>query len=202
MTSGTTSRALLALVLATALTACGSGDGADDPTLSQPSTTPTTSAPRSPVPTAAPSAAACEQRPGTAPAPEGASTDLTTKPTVAPSSEAPPCGLVLRDIAVGDGAEAVRGAQTALKYVGAFYETGEEFDSSWSRGADETLPVQVGAGRVIPGFDMGILGMKVGGRRHVTIPSDLGYGPRGQGPIPPDATLVFVIDLVEATPAG
>jgi peptidylprolyl isomerase len=86
----------------------------------------------------------------------------------------------------------------AVKYVGAFYESGEEFDSSWSRGADETLPVTVGAGRVIDGFDQGIEGMQVGGRRMVTIPSELGYGPNGQGPIPGDATLVFVIDLVQA----
>jgi FKBP-type peptidyl-prolyl cis-trans isomerase len=85
-----------------------------------------------------------------------------------------------------------------VKYVGAFYGTGEEFDSSWSRGEDETLPVTVGAGQVIPGFEQAIAGMQVGGRRMVTIPSDLGYGPTGQGPIPGDATLVFVLDLVEA----
>ena len=73
-------------------------------------------------------------------------------------------------------------------------------DEAWfsSRGADETLPVTVGAGQVIPGFEQAIEGMQVGGRRMVTIPSDLGYGPTGQGPIPGDATLVFVLDLVEA----
>ncbi len=87
-----------------------------------------------------------------------------------------------------------------MKYVGAFYESGEEFDSSWSRSADETITVPLGAGRVIPGFEQGIEGMKVGGRRMVTIPSDLGYGAQGQGPIPGDATLVFVMDLVEVTP--
>ena len=198
------SRALVALALATSLVACGGEDGADDPTLSQPSASASTSTPRSPsaapVPTTSPKA--CEQRPGTAQPPAGAITDLKTKPTVQADDAAPPCGLVLSDIVVGTGAEAVRGSTAALKYVGAFYETGEEFDSSWSRGVDETLPVQVGAGRVIPGFDMGILGMKVGGRRQVTIPSDLGYGPRGQGPIPGGATLVFVIDLVEVAPAG
>ena len=106
---------------------------------------------------------------------------------------------------MGTGAEAVPGSAAEVKYVGAFFGTGEEFDSSWSRGADETLPVTVGGGRVIQGFDQGIQGMHVGGRRMVVIPSDLGYGPNGQGPIPGGATLVFVIDLVSvssAAPAG
>ncbi|MGY1839908.1 MULTISPECIES: FKBP-type peptidyl-prolyl cis-trans isomerase [unclassified Modestobacter] len=125
------------------------------------------------------------------------STDLGQKPEV-PASEGPaPDELVVEDVVVGDGAEAVEGTTAEVKYVGAFYETGEEFDSSWSRGEDETLPVPLGQGRVIPGFEQGIEGMQVGGRRVVTIPSDLGYGPSGQGPIPGDATLVFVIDLVE-----
>ena len=101
------------------------------------------------------------------------------------------------DVVVGTGAEAVDGSTAAVKYVGAFYETGEEFDSSWSRGTDETLPVTLGEGRVIPGFEQAVYGMKVGGRRMVTIPSDLGYGEQGTGPIPGGATLVFVLDLVE-----
>ncbi len=147
--------------------------------------------------TAAPTSQACESRAETADAPEEVSTDLTEKPEVPTTDAAPPCGLQLSDVVVGDGAEAVEGTSVAVKYVGAFYGTGEEFDSSWSRGADETLPVVVGAGQVIPGFEQAIAGMQVGGRRMVTIPSDLGYGPAGQGPIPGDATLVFVLDLVE-----
>jgi FKBP-type peptidyl-prolyl cis-trans isomerase len=99
--------------------------------------------------------------------------------------------------AVGVGAEAVDGSAVAVKYVGAFYETGEEFDSSWSRGAEETLPVTLGAGQVIPGFEQGITGMREGGRRMVTIPSDLAYGDQGRGAIPGGATLVFVLDLVQ-----
>ncbi len=146
---------------------------------------------------AAPTSQACETRADTADAPDEVSTDLSEKPEVPATEAAPPCGLVISDVVVGDGAEAVDGTTVALKYVGAFYETGEEFDSSWSRGADETLPVRVGAGQVIPGFEQAISGMQVGGRRMVTIPSDLGYGPTGQGPIPGDATLVFVLDLVE-----
>jgi FKBP-type peptidyl-prolyl cis-trans isomerase len=139
----------------------------------------------------------CEDRPETADAPEDVSTDLAEKPEVPATDAAPPCGLQVSDVVVGDGAEAVEGTTVAVKYVGAFYGTGEEFDSSWSRGEDETLPVTVGAGQVIPGFEQAIAGMQVGGRRMVTIPSDLGYGPTGQGPIPGDATLVFVLDLVE-----
>ncbi|TFV48537.1 FKBP-type peptidyl-prolyl cis-trans isomerase [Blastococcus sp. TF02A_35] len=113
------------------------------------------------------------------------------------SDEQPPTELGIEDVVVGDGEEAVTGSTVEVKYVGAFYETGEEFDSSWSRGEEETLPVQLGSGMVIEGFDQGITGMKEGGRRAVTIPSELGYGPNGQGPIPGDATLVFVIDLVD-----
>ena len=177
MTRRTTAR-LLALPAAVllSLTACGD-DGGD---------------------AAGATAQACEDRPATADAPDDVSTDLAEKPEVPATDEAPPCGLQISDVVVGDGAEAVDGTTVAVKYVGAFYETGEEFDSSWSRGADETLPVTVGAGQVIPGFEQAIDGMQVGGRRMVTIPSDLGYGPAGQGPIPGDATLVFVLDLVEA----
>jgi FKBP-type peptidyl-prolyl cis-trans isomerase len=169
--------AVIAVVLS--LTACGD-DGADGSA-------------------AEPTAQSCETRAETADAPEEISTDLAEKPEVPASDAPPPCDLVISDVVVGDGAEAVEGTTVALKYVGAFYETGEEFDSSWSRGADETLPVVVGAGQVIPGFEQAITGMQVGGRRMVTIPSDLGYGASGQGPIPGDATLVFVLDLVEVT---
>jgi FKBP-type peptidyl-prolyl cis-trans isomerase len=124
----------------------------------------------------------------------------TVAATAAPPSDGPPpCDLVISDVVVGTGPAAVAGATAAVKYVGAFYETGEEFDSSWSRGADETLPVTLGEGRVIPGFEQAITGMAVGGRRMVTIPSDLAYGPQGQGPIPGGATLVFVLDLVSVS---
>ncbi|MDP9358454.1 MAG: FKBP-type peptidyl-prolyl cis-trans isomerase [Chloroflexota bacterium] len=116
-----------------------------------------------------------------------------------PSDAPPPCGLLISDIVVGTGPEAIAGRTVAVRYVGAFYESGEEFDSSWSRGPDESLPVILGAGQVIPGFEQAITGMNVGGRRLVTIPSDLAYGPQGQGPIPGGATLTFVLDLVEVS---
>ncbi|WP_448614439.1 FKBP-type peptidyl-prolyl cis-trans isomerase [Modestobacter sp. URMC 112] len=181
----TATHALLALVVTASLAACG-GEEASTATGSD-------------AASGSAGSQECESRPAPAEAPAGVSTDLTQAPEVPPSDAAPPCELEVSDVVVGPGAEAVEGSTVALKYVGAFYETGEEFDSSWSRGADETLPVTLGEGRVIPGFEQAVYGMQVGGRRLVTIPSDLGYGPAGQGPIPGDATLVFVLDLVSVT---
>ena len=135
---------------------------------------------------------------GSSAAPE-VSTDLSVKPEVPASDEEPPTDLVVDDVVEGEGEEAAAGSIVEVKYVGAFYETGEEFDSSWSRGADETLQVELGSGGVIPGFDQGITGMHEGGRRMVTIPSDLGYGEQANGPIPGGSTLVFVIDLVDVS---
>ena len=185
MNRRTASRLLLAAAVALSAAACGSDDG------SAQSSGGTTAG--------ASSAQACETRSPTAEAPAGVSPDLTVAPAVPTTDAAPPCDLEISDVVVGSGAEAVDGSTAAVKYVGAIYGTGEQFDSSWSRGADETLPVTVGAGQVISGFDQAVTGMKVGGRRMVVIPSDLGYGPNGQGPIPGGATLVFIIDLVQVS---
>ena len=182
MTRRTAPRLLLTAAVALSLAACGGGDDGSAASAGQS--------------TAA--AAGCSAQAPTTEAPAGVSTDLSVKPE-APCYSAPaPTDLVISDVVVGTGAEAVAGTATTVKYVGAFYETGEEFDSSWKSGDDKTLPVTVGAGRVIPGFDQGIEGMKVGGRRMVVIPSDLGYGAEGTGPIPGGATLIFIIDLVSA----
>ena len=188
MTRRPVRRALLVLAVSLSLAACGGG--AEE--------APAGTA-RETSPTEAPATRACESRPPTAEPAGAVATDPGVAPDVPPSDAPPPCDLVISDVVVGTGAEAVAGSTAAVRYVGAFYETGEEFDSSWSRGPEETLPVVVGAGQVIPGFDQAISGMRVGGRRLVTIPSDLGYGPQGQGPIPGGATLTFVIDLVEVT---
>jgi peptidylprolyl isomerase len=191
MNRRTAPRLLVALALAASLAACGGDDG---------STSAGPSAQLTAGPTVSdPTTAACETQPATAEAPAEVSTDLAVAPSVPGTDAPPPCDLVISDVVVGTGATATAGSAVELKYVGAFYETGEEFDSSWSRGTDETLPVTVGAGRVIEGFDQAIDGMAVGGRRMVTIPSDLGYGPNGQGPIPGGATLVFVLDLVSVS---
>jgi FKBP-type peptidyl-prolyl cis-trans isomerase len=184
---------LLAFALSLSLAACGGGtESSDKAQASQTSAAAST-------PAEQPVSQPCESRPPTAEPDAAISTDLAVAPVVPPSDAPPPCGLVISDVVVGTGPEAVAGSTAALKYVGAFYETGKEFDSSWSRGADETLPVVVGAGQVIPGFEQAITGMHVGGRRLVTIPSDLAYGPQGQGPIPGGATLTFILDLVQVT---
>lgn len=117
------------------------------------------------------------------------------KPTVEIPDDDPPAELVVEDLEEGDGAEAKAGDQISVDYVGVLYETGEEFDSSYDAG--QPFDFQLGGGQVIPGWDEGLEGMKVGGRRQLTIPPDLAYGRQGQPPtIGPDATLVFVVDLL------
>lgn len=125
------------------------------------------------------------------------STDLATKPSIEVPGGPPPKSLETRDIVAGDGRVAAAGDTLTVQYVGVSYKTGEEFDSSWKAG--EPFTFQLGAGMVIPGWDQGLEGMKVGGRRELTIPPDLAYGAQGSPPaIGPDETLVFVIDLVNA----
>lgn len=118
-----------------------------------------------------------------------------TKPKVTVPKGAPPKQLVIEDLEVGSGAEAKAGDQVTVQYVGVGYESGEEFDSSWSR--SEPFAFGLGAGMVIPGWDQGVEGMKVGGRRELIIPPNLAYGPAGSPPaIGPNETLIFVIDLL------
>jgi len=131
----------------------------------------------------------------TAPAESEISTDLEERPKIPARTGAPPAELQVNEIVEGDGPAAKAGDTVQVRYVGGFYESGEEFDASWDRGK-ETFDFPLGAGMVIPGWDQGLEGMKVGGRRELIIPADLAYGPQGQGPIPPGATLVFVVDLV------
>ncbi len=119
-----------------------------------------------------------------------------TKPEIDFPGEAPPADLVIEDIEVGDGAEAVAGNTVWTHYVGVAWSTGEQFDASWDRG--QPLSFRVGVGQVIQGWDQGLLGMKVGGRRRLTIPPHLGYGDRGAGgAIKGGETLIFVVDLVD-----
>ncbi|MFI5085351.1 MAG: FKBP-type peptidyl-prolyl cis-trans isomerase [Actinomycetales bacterium] len=106
-----------------------------------------------------------------------------------------PTELVIQDLVEGTGAEAQSGSTVSAHYVGVAFSTGEEFDSSYGRGAP--LDFRVGVGQVIQGWDQGLLGMKVGGRRRLEIPSGLAYGERGAGgAIGPNEALIFVVDLV------
>ncbi|MCA1830401.1 MAG: FKBP-type peptidyl-prolyl cis-trans isomerase [Actinobacteria bacterium] len=120
-------------------------------------------------------------------------TDTSTKPDVKIPDGDPPCKLVKQDIKVGTGAEATPGATVTANYVGVAWSTKEVFDSSWDRGE----PTEFSLARVVPGWQQGIPGMKVGGRRLLIIPPDLGYGAAGNPPIKGNETLVFVVDLVK-----
>ena len=180
-----------ALLLVAALSACGSSDPSTVASVasSEPSVSATT------VPSAAPTT--CAKAAASVPAAATATKSLATKPVITIPATAAPCDLQTSDIVTGTGPAAKAGDALTVKYVGALYSDGKEFDSSWSRGADQTFPFQLGAGAVIKGWDTGVAGMKVGGRRELTIPADLGYGAQGQGSIPAGATLVFIVDLVK-----
>jgi peptidylprolyl isomerase len=119
------------------------------------------------------------------------------KPQVDVPVGAPPSyQLEVEDITVGGGEEAVSGRNVEVHYVGVSWATGKQFDASWDRG--DTFKFGLGKGQVIAGWDQGVAGMKVGGRRRITIPPDLAYGKRGAGgAIGPDETLVFVVDLID-----
>ncbi|MFE2035794.1 FKBP-type peptidyl-prolyl cis-trans isomerase [Streptomyces scopuliridis] len=118
------------------------------------------------------------------------------KPEVDFPGGEPPADLEIKDIIEGDGPVAKAGDSVSVHYVGVAFSTGEEFDSSWNRGTP--LQFQLGAGQVIKGWDEGVQGMKVGGRRQLIIPSHLAYGERGAGGgrIAPGEALIFVCDLV------
>jgi peptidylprolyl isomerase len=106
-----------------------------------------------------------------------------------------PFELVVEDLVVGDGDEATKGKKVAVQYVGVAFRSGEEFDASWDRG--RPFEFKLGSGQVIPGWDSGVEGMRVGGRRKLTIPSAMAYGARGAGGvIQPHEPLVFVVDLL------
>jgi len=117
------------------------------------------------------------------------------KPEIEFPGAEPPADLVIIDVTEGDGAEATSGSTVSVHYVGVAHSTGEEFDASYNRGTP--LQFRIGVGQVIQGWDEGVEGMKVGGRRQLVIPPHLGYGDRGAGGvIKPGETLIFVVDLL------
>jgi peptidylprolyl isomerase len=120
---------------------------------------------------------------------------MADRPVITIPEGEPPAELTTVDDIVGDGAEATVGKRVVVQYVGAAWSTGEEFDASWERGS--AFDFRLGAREVIEGWEKGVKGMKVGGRRTITIPPQLGYGSRGAGGvIKGGETLVFVVDLV------
>ena len=117
------------------------------------------------------------------------------KPSVTIPSETPPSQLVIFDDVVGTGDEATKGRNVSVHYVGVAWSTGSQFDASWDR--NEPFDFRLGAGQVIQGWDEGVAGMRIGGRRQLTIPPHMGYGSRGAGGvIKGNETLVFIVDLL------
>ncbi len=148
----------------------------------------TTSTPASSTSTS-PTATAAVKTPTTGP--------LSKEPHVTPPSGPAPTKLVTKELIAGTGAEAKSGDAVTVNYVGVLYKTGKVFDASWKR--NETFPFTLGKGQVIPGWEQGVEGMKVGGRRELIIPASLAYGAKGSPPtIPPNEPLVFVVDLLSA----
>jgi peptidylprolyl isomerase len=135
--------------------------------------------------------------PATASVKTPASGPLSKEPTVTPPSGPAPTKLVTKELIVGTGPEAKAGDSVTVNYVGVLYKGGKVFDASWKR--NETFPFVLGKSQVIPGWEQGIVGMKVGGRRELIIPAELAYGAKGSPPtIPPNSALIFVVDLLAA----
>jgi peptidylprolyl isomerase len=190
---------ILPMLLAVlAFAACGDDKSADE-TAAAPTTEATeapTEAPADPVPTEAPTE-------GAQPKSGDSGVKVTGDPGSAPKVEVPKGGaeaseLIIEDIKKGKGPKAAPGQTVAVQYYGALAKDGTKFDASWDRGG-EPFEFSLGAGMVIPGWDQGLVGMQEGGRRVLTIPSDLAYGDQGSGPIPPGSTLVFVVDMEKIT---
>ena len=164
-----------ALALSTGLAACGSKDKSGTSTAATTTATQPAKQPSGALPTV--------------------SADLKSKPVVKVPDALPPDALTTKDIVTGTGAAAKAGDNITVQYEGLTWAGKKQFDASWDRG--QAFPFTLGGGQVIPGWDKGIAGMKVGGRRLLVIPPELGYGAAGtpDGSIPPNATLVFVVDL-------
>jgi peptidylprolyl isomerase len=151
-------------------------------------------APNNPFPTASPFPEGDKAQPGM-PAITANATTFDKEPTIAKGEGAAPSNLFVRDLIVGTGKAAVATDTVNVRYVGALYSDGTVFDASWKSGS---APIAFPLSGVVPGFAGGIVGMKIGGRREISIPGFLAYGanPPPGAPIPPDAALVFVVDLV------
>lgn len=183
---------LAVLAAALGVAACGDDDGGGSATTDTAATETQATQPSTTVETpSAPKARKVKPAAGEA--------DLDRKPKVPKGKGDPPSELVVQDLIVGKGKRAKAGNTVSVKYVGVLFENGKEFDASWKGGKGQTFQFPLAGGQVIPGWDQGVVGMKEGGRRKLIIPPDLAYGPQGFPPdIPPDAALIFDIDLVKA----
>jgi peptidylprolyl isomerase len=145
------------------------------------------------TPSATPPAGSTPARTGSPTA--AADQDVSKRPVIEKPTGDPPSRLKVQDLVKGDGKRAKKGDNVTVQYVGVSFSTGEQFDASWDAGQPFSFPL--GAGQVIPGWDKGVAGMRVGGRRKLTIPPDQAYGTAGSPPsIGPNEALVFVIDMV------
>ncbi len=169
----------VALLLGAGISACGGDDSSD--TESAATSTPAETA--TPTPQAANIDAIAA----------AVGKNTKKKPKIIQPTGDPPSKLVIRDIVKGHGPKAKPGDKLTMQYAGNSWSNGQQFDASWDRG--QAFPFQLGAGMVIPGWDKGMVGMREGGRRLLIIPPDLGYGPSGSGPIGPNETLIFAVDL-------
>jgi peptidylprolyl isomerase len=163
------------LLLGSLLGACGGDDGGSSESAAAPA----------PTETAAP--------PNIDEIAAGITKNTKKKPAIVKPTGDPPAQLVKRDIVKGKGPKAKAGEKLTMDYVGVSWSNGEQFDASWDRG--QPFPFQLGAQMVIPGWDQGMVGMRAGGRRLLVIPPELGYGQQGSGPIGPNETLIFAVDL-------
>lgn len=178
--------ALAAIAVATLVGACGSSNTSTGNSAIQP-------APSAAQTATAPATAATPTT--TTPASPPVPAAISKKPTIAKPAGPAPKTLIVRDLIKGTGTVAKAGQSITANYVGVLYSNGQQFDASWDNGAPITFTL--GTGNVIPGWDRGLVGMKVGGRRELVIPPALGYGAAGSPPsVGPNETLVFVIDLL------
>ena len=167
----------LALLLGAGIASCGGDDSSSNETAATPAATETPAS-----------------QPGNVDEIAAGITKNTSKePKIVTPKGDPPSQLVIKDIVKGKGPKAKPGDTLTMMYTGYSWSNGQKFDASWDRG--QPFAFQLGAQMVIPGWDKGMVGMRQGGRRLLIIPPDLGYGPQGSGPIAPNETLVFAVDL-------